>query len=100
MKPNRNNYRPNYNAFAFENPSCGAMVLFGSYQPRDKEYATYRCTFARNYHDSKSTIGDVKQVPEDKVQNISFHIQGRKHKVKTILQSFDWNAMDALMYKP
>ena len=100
VKPNRNNYRPNYNAFAFENPSSGALVLFASYLPRDKEYATYRCTYAKNYHDSKSTIGDIKQIPEDKVQNIALHVQGRKDKVKAILQSFDWNALDALLYKP
>lgn len=100
VKPNRNNYRPNYNDFAFENPSCGALVLFGSYQPRDKQYNSYRCTYAKNYHDSKSTIGDVKQVPEDQIQNISLHVQGRKDKVKTILQSLDWDALGALLYKP
>lgn len=97
---NRNNYRPNYNSFAFENPSCGAMVLFGSYMPRDKEYATYRCAFAKNYRDSKSTIGDIKPVTEDKIQNISVHVQGRRDKVKTILQAFNWDGLNQLIYKP
>lgn len=100
VAPNRNNYRPNYNGYAFENPSCGAMVLFGSYLPRNKEYATYRCTFAKNYNDSKGTIGDIKPVAEDKVQNISVHVQGRKDKVKTILQSFNWDGLNQLVYKP
>jgi len=100
VPPKRNNYRPNYNGFAFENPSCGAMVLFGSFQPRDKEYSTYRCTYAKNYHDSKSTIGDVKAVPEDKIQNISIHIQGRKDKVKSILGLLNWTTIDQLLYKP
>jgi hypothetical protein len=98
--PSRNNYRPNYNGFAFENPACGALVLFGSYQPRNKEYATYRCTFARNYNDSKTTIGDVKPIPEDKIQNISLWVQGRNDKVKAILQAFNWDALNQFLYKP
>ncbi|HEY5462369.1 MAG TPA: hypothetical protein VIJ95_03870 [Hanamia sp.] len=91
-------YILNWRGFVFNSPDCIASILFGNYLSKDS-YNNYPAAFSKNLVNKQGTIGEVKKISCDKIQNIQMQIEGSSHAVNAIINTIDWKSLSDLMYK-
>lgn len=96
--PDEHAYGFTYKGYFFNNPASVATILFGNYQPKDS-YNNWRPMFEKSFTSSAATLNSIKAIKCDVMQNLSVHIEGREDKVKSVIKSLDWNAINSMMGK-
>jgi hypothetical protein len=96
--PDDHAYKFNYKGYLFNSPAAIATILFGAYQPKDS-YNNYRPMFEKTFTTATNTIGSVKNIKCDVLQNIALHFEGNKNNVIKVINDIDWNAILEMLAK-
>ncbi|HSN07869.1 MAG TPA: hypothetical protein VLS85_02470 [Hanamia sp.] len=96
--PDDHAYKFNYKGYLFNSPAAIATILFGNYQPKDS-YNNYRPMFEKTFTSAANTIGSVKNIKCDVLQNLTLHLEGGKNNVINVINHFDWSAIKEMLGK-
>lgn len=96
--PDEHAYKFNYKGYLFNSPAAIATILFGNYQPKDS-YNNYRPMFERAFSTAANTLGSVKPIKCDVLQNLALHVEGGPNNVQKVIEKIDWNSITAMLGK-
>jgi hypothetical protein len=96
--PDRHSYDLNYQGYIFQDPGSVATLMFGKYQPADA-YHNYRPLFEKNYLTRAGTIGSVRKVKCDVLQNLAFQLEGNPGKIREVISQINWDQVESIMGK-
>ncbi len=96
--PDEHAYGFNYKGYFFNSPASIATILFGNYQPKDS-YNNWRPMFEKLFTSSVATLGSLKNIKCDVLQNLSIHIEGRRDKVNLVMESMNWTEINSMITK-
>lgn len=96
--PDDHAYQFNYKGYLFNSPAAVATILFGAYQPKDS-YNNFRPTFEKPFTTAAATLGAVKSIKCDVLQNLALHIEGGQKNVREVVEKIDWNSISAMLGK-
>ena len=96
--PDNHAYEFNYKGYLFNSPAAIATILFGNYQPKDS-YNNYRPMFEKGYTTTTNTIGSLKAIKCDVLQNLALHIEGSSNNITNVINGIDWQALTQMIGK-
>lgn len=96
--PDQHAYKFNYKGYLFNSPAAIATILFGDYQPKDS-YNNYRPMFEKAFSTAANTVGSVKPIKCDVLQNLALHIEGGPNNVRQLIEKIDWNSINTMLGK-
>jgi hypothetical protein len=96
--PDTHAYEFNYKGYLFNSPAAIATILFGTFQPKDS-YNNYRPLFEKSFTSAANTLGSVKSIKCDVLQNLALHIEGGQNNVQQVIEKIDWSFLNSLLGK-